>query len=393
MPYLKKNLTLQFSLHQLFYWAVICCIYSFASSYLTERGYSPATIGIILFSANFLSFALQPVVGSIADKAKRNLLRPIMFFMSVLSFICVFLLRFVPMPAVPFSILYLLGITFMDMQVPLLNAENVFYTGKSWTINYGLGRACGSLSFSVVSLIMGYVMRDFGAEWMPLAALLFIALYAVTTLFFPKDDEKLADSSANGETSSLFVFFSKYKWYCISLFGVLFMALFHVMVENYLIQILERIGGDSSGVGIALFIATLVETPMMILFLPIHKKLGSHKVLILAAFFYSLKALLFILAKAPVVLYVAQTLQGVTYTFLSPVQMYYAEECTSEADMIKGQSVITAIYALGCALGNLIGGALISAFGVPALLYFGLGITLLSLLTVLVTVPKALRKV
>lgn len=75
---------------------------------------------------------------------------------------------------------------------------------------------------------------------------------------------------------------------------------------------------------------------------------------------------------------------------LSPVQMYYAGERTSEADMVKGQSVITAAYALGCALGNLLGGELIASFGVPAMLYAALGITVLGTAALVLTVPKAL---
>ena len=90
-------------------------------------------------------------------------------------------------------------------------------------------------------------------------------------------------------------------------------------------------------------------------------------------------------------IYAAQLLQLVTYTFISPVQMYYAKECTSEADMIKGQSVITAVYALGCALGNLTGGELITAFGVPVMLNIGLAATIAGLAVIALTVPKALK--
>ena len=59
--------------------------------------------------------------------------------------------------------------------------------------------------------------------------------------------------------------------------------------------------------------------------------------------------------------------------------------------MIKGQSVITAVYALGCALGNLTGGELITAFGVPVMLNIGLAATIAGLAVIVLTVPKALK--
>lgn len=53
-------------------------------------------------------------------------------------------------------------------------------------------------------------------------------------------------------------FFPRYKWYCISLLGVMLLAMFHAMTENYLIEIAGKLGGDSGSVGIALFVATAI---------------------------------------------------------------------------------------------------------------------------------------
>ena len=387
-----KNLTLKYSLQHLVYWAACCGVVSFAATYLLSKGFTAAQTGRILFTANLLSFLLQPVVAGAADRAKRNIIPVVMTTLILISFTCFACIRFLSLPVWLFSALYVITATSLDMQIPMQNAENVYYTDRGWAINYGLARAVGSASYAVLSLSMGYIMEDFGADWMPVISITLMALYLASLLLMPRDDSVSERHSDSGETSSLLSFFVKYKWYCISLIGVLLLAFFHVMTENYLIQILGRLGGDSSGVGIALCVATVAEAPALALFASVHKKIGSYKVFLVAGLSYCLKAVLFIMAKSVTAIYLAQILQVTTYTFISPVQMYYAKECTEEADMVKGQSVITASFTLGCALGNLVGGEIITLAGVPVLLKASLGVALLGTLALALTVPKAMPK-
>ena len=385
----SKNLTFKYSAQQLLYWAAVCCIISFAASYLLANGFNASETGRILFTANFISFVLQPVVAGKADRAEKNIISLLLLILSGITAVCFLAVRFIPMPKLVFSFLYIVGMASLDMEVPLLNSENVYYSDRGWNINYGLARAAGSASYSLMSLGLGYVIELFGAGWVPVISIgLMLALLAFVAVM-PKDESDSSRQKLNDETCSLPAFFIKYKWYCLSLSGVLLLAMFHVMVENYLIEILRRLGGNSSGVGIALFIATVVEAPMLVVFAKIHRKIGSYKALLIAGISYCLKAVLFILARSVPMIYAAQILQVSSYSFLSPVQMYYAGECTSEADMVKGQSVITAAYALGCALGNLLGGELIASFGVPVMLYAAFVITLLGTASLIITVPKA----
>ena len=392
---MSKNLSLKFSSLQFLFWSAYCCVYTFAATYLLEKGFSAAEIGWILFCGNLLSFVLQPVVADRADKSKKNI---ILLLISVLSFVSLasFVSAAVFNPTkIIFSIIYTIGIACLDMQIPLHNAMNVFYSDRGYTLNYSLGRGMGALAFALISLLMGYAVKYFGVGCLPVSTLILLAGYLIVIFSCPRLAKEASGSANTGtvsaETESLFGFFLKYKWYSISLFGFLFLAMFHVMTENYLIEVLRPLGGDSSSVGLALFFATAVETPGMIFFDRFYKKTGSYKVILIAGISYVLKAVCFVLAASVTAIYFAQLLQLVTYTLLSPVEMYYARECVSDADMVKGQSVITAAYALGCALGNLIGGNIISSFGVPAMLCSGIGMTVLGALILIICVPKGLK--
>ena len=149
------------------------------------------------------------------------------------------------------------------------------------------------------------------------------------------------------------------------------LAMFHAMSENYLIEIVSPLGGDSSSVGVALFIATAIEMPVLVFFDHIRKRISDNKLLKLSGIFFTLKALLFLLAPNVISIYFIQTLQAVTYCFLSPTQLYYANSKIDSADMVKGQAFITASYTLGCAIGNFTGGQLLEFYNVKTLLVSG----------------------
>lgn len=390
----KKSITVLYCTQQVAYWAATGGFVSFAVAYLTAFGFSAAQAGWVLFGAYLLSFLCQPPVAAFADRAGGRVITKLILLLSAVTMCCFLVIRFA-VPALPvFGGLYLLGVMCLDMQIPLMNSLSVYYVSRGWKNNYGLGRGLGGFGFALATLGYGYLMEYLGEKQMPVAACILLAVAMAVSLAYPKASDTPAQENraAGEEPSTLGVFFRRYKWYCASLLGVLFLAMYHAMTENYLIEIFRNLGGDSSNVGIALFIATATELPAMALFARVYKKLGSKKILLASAVFYIIKAALFIAASSVAAVYAAQLLQFLTYVLLTMVQVYYAGECTSAADMIKGQSVITAAYTLGCAVGNLLGGVLISGGGVRTMLYAGICMTAAGFAVFAATVRKALHE-
>lgn len=371
-----RNLTLRYGLHQMLYWVMYAGIFSFATTYLLEKGFSAAQIGIILACANFSSGALQPLLAGFADRFRRPILPLLISSLAALSFLCFAAILLLAPPLPIFALLYLIGALAYDIIVPLMNSVNVYYNARGFSINYGVGRGVGSLAFSMASLCLGYVIRYFGPDWMIGSVLGLIVLFIAVTLSYPKTAGEYSGRTEQENTAPdntpFLQFFRRYRWYCFSLAGVLFLAMFHAMTENYLIETMRRMGGDSGNVGMALAIATSTATPVLLFFDRIQKRLSSSRILKIAGAMFTVKALLFLIAPSIESIYVIELLQMVTYAFLSPVQMYYARERVSAADMVKGQAFITASYTIGCALGNLIGGQIIAFSGVTAMLAAGI---------------------
>ena len=389
---MKSNLTLRYSLHQFAYWAASAGIISFATTFLLEKGFPSSRVGLLMACASLLSGVTQPNLAAVADRAKKCTLSPLIIALTAICTLCFALLLLEGLPAGVFALLYLCGVWSFDSMIPLLNSLHVHYTGQGYRINYGLSRAVGSLSYSLSALALGYVIQSLGPNWMVRAILLLLPICMLITLSYPKAGKTTPEGQTqvlnSGDVSSLGEFFCRYRWYCISLLGVLLLAMFHAMTENYLIAIMGRLGGDSRHVGVALFVATVTESIVLVFFDQIRRRISDHWLLRYAAFSFLLKSVLLLIAPSIPFIYAVQLLQMTSYTFLSPVQVYYASEKVAPADMVKGQAFITASYTLGCAMGNLTGGVLMEHFGVVAILIAGVIIAALGTIVLLLTVDR-----
>ena len=385
---MKKNLTLRYTVQQCAYWAAAAGVVSFATAFLLEQGFAASHIGILLAAGNLLSCAAQPVLASIADRIGGNIVKWFIAGLTALSMACFGVIQLLPLPAGLYGLVYLLGVFTFDAMNPLLNAVSVSYNRIGYRINYGVGRGIGSFAYAVSALVIGKVMAAYGAAWMIWISIGLLVANVATTLGYPSLTESGVQRQAHSDCCSVPVFFRRYKWYCVSLLGVMLLAMFHAMTENYLIEVVSPLGGDSGTVGIALFVATAIEMVVIVNFDWLRTKISDSWLLKLAGLSFLLKSVLFLMARNVMAIYGIQLLQATSYSFLSPTQLYYADAKVSPADMVKGQAFITAAYTLGCAIGNFTGGQLLDAFNVRVLLYAGVAMAVAGTAIFFLTVDK-----
>ena len=383
-----KNLTLRYSLTQFTFWAATTGAASFATTYLLKCGISSGVVGAMLAAAGFLSCLSQPILAGIADRSQRFLILRMLIGMSVLCVLCFCVQLFPHIPVIASGLCYMVGVWSSDAMIPLTNALYVSYNQMSYTVNYGVARGIGSAASALSSLVLGYVIAKMGSTWMVLLLIGFRLLCIFILLGYPII-EKLETVVSRAEKScSIQAFFFSYRWYCASLAGVLFLGMYHAMTENYMIAIMERFGGDSSHVGTALFISSMVGAPVIFCFQKIRNVFSDTHLLRIAACSFLLKAVLFYFAKSIMAIYLLQLLQITSYAFLAPTQVYYAQAKVRQTDMVKGQAFSTAAYALGCSIGNFTGGQLLG-LGVRAILLAGVGMALAGTVILFATVTKS----
>ena len=384
---MKRNLTVRYSLTQFSYWAAAMGAASFATTYLLDKGLGSGLIGVLLATAGILSCVTSPIMASYADRAKKFILPQMMLVLSALCTLC-FSLQLLPgLPAVAAGIFYILGIWASDAINPLLNALNVACDASGYPINFGVSRGVGSIASAASALVLGHILARWGSAWMFVFLLFFRVFSMITIAGFPKLEKTLSVQGTAYESCSIFEFFIRYKWYCVSILGIGFLGMFHAMTETYLIAIMERLGGDSSHVGTALFISCMSGAPIIFCYSFFRNRIKKENLLKISALTFLLKAVLFCIAPAIGFVYLLEVLQTTSYGFLGPTQVYFAGSRVHPADMVKGQAFVTAAYSLGCSGGNFAGGQLLN-FGVETMLFAGVAMALTGTLILFLTLHK-----
>lgn len=383
-----KNLTLRYSLTHFVYWLAVAGASFFSTTIMLGFGLPSSLIGTLLAVEGLLACLTQPFLASLADRAKRFCLGKLLI---VMSLICASCFAVCQLPNIPVSVLvicYLLGRLISDAMVSPLKALCISYEQAGYPINYGAARGIGSAATSFSALIFGYLLAWLGSAWMMALLSAFWIVFSLLLMRYPTIEKQTAQrEQKRDESCSVPEFFSRYRWYCVSLLGVLFLGMFLAMTESYFILIFGQFGGDSSNVGTAHAIASIAAAPMIFSFRYVRKHLRDETILKIAACSFLLKAVLYCFARSITALYLLQLFHITSYALLEPVQVFFAQSRVRGSDMVKGQAFSTAAYSLGGAIGNFAGGILVE-YSVATMLAAGIGMALLGTIILFAAVER-----
>lgn len=383
------------------YWMTYCSVFAFISVFLVSRGFTAGSIGVLMAWANIMAALLQPWVASVADRNGRMNLKELMLLVGTLSFIPAGLLLVAPNIPIVTAILFMILMAAVNVLQPLINAVNGYYLKRGKAINFGVARGTGSFSYAVLSWLLGFLVTRIGPEVIPIAmVVLLLVMLAILTVFhmghenkgqrkgrsegygacvagIEQEDQETQEEQndalpVNGrKRSGNAGFLKKYKMFFLLMAGIVLLFAFHNMVNTYLIQIMELFGGDSTDMGAAAALAAVCEIPVMLSFSRIVKKFRVNQLIRIAGAGFFLKALAVWIAHSVYMVYMSQLLQACSFALLIPATVYYADQMMEERDRVKGQAFITAAITAGGVVGNLLGGKLIDAAGVPVMLAVG----------------------
>lgn len=382
-----KILTFRYGITQFTFWAASTGASSFATTYLLKSGLSSGVVGTLLAVAGVLSCIAQPLLAGVIDRSRRLRLPQILACMSFICTACFAVLLLLEMPALWIGLFYVSEIFLSNIMRSLLNALYVSCEQNGYSINFGIARGTGFAASAIASLVLGYVIAQFGNRWMLVLLVAFRLLNTIIFLGYPAIEKPEPPQKTVRTNRAKRSFFLQYPWYCATLLGILFLGMYHAMTENYMIAIMERLGGNSSHVGIAMFISCMSGAAVIFVFKRVKQRLSEPSLLKIAACSFLLKSVLICMAGSVRTVYLIQLLQMTSYAFLDPTQVYYAKNSVHPTDMVKGQAFSTAAYALGCSAGNFIGGQLLTR-GVSAILVSGIFMALIGTVLIFCTATK-----
>lgn len=392
----RKSLNIKYMASQIFYFGAFAAMMGYASVYLLHKGFSNSTIGIILSLCSILAVFMQPALASFADNHKNIEIRKIINTIVAIAIILSVALLVIPTNQTLIFILIVAIFSLETTIMPLINTLAFIFEKYGIQINFGIARGLGSVAYALTSMALGYIVEWFSPDLLPICYVVFNALlFIVVHLFVLPKNAQIVDADEESETEaevqenvSLLKFASKYKKFIVFLLGFVLVYFAHTIINNFFIQIITNVGGNSSDMGNAVFLAAMLELPTMAYFTKLSQKVNCGTLIKASIVLFLAKHAITYLATNMVMIYIAQVLQMGAYALFIPASVYYVNCKVDNKDIVKGQSFVTTSMTMSGVFANIIGGILLDAVGVSEVLLIGVILSLIGAVIVLFTVEK-----
>jgi PPP family 3-phenylpropionic acid transporter len=348
------------------YWMMFCAIYGFANFYMLEFGLISSQIGVILAIGNISAFFLQPLTASFADRTKRFSLNQLILAILFIFLIALMILGFLTTQKYMIGAMFAVLIAMLFVLQPLINSISGNFESHGISINFGIARSMGSLFYAFASYGIGILITLAQPKIVLLVSAMFVGFLFISTIFFQIPSAKKENEFELA--SGLLGFFKDYPNFIGVFLGVACIFFFHTSSNVYMYQILSRYGGNSSDLGITLGIAAIFEVPTMFLFSKFAKRFQPSTLFKISGFFYVIKSIILLSANTVILIQTQQILQAFSFALFTPASVEYVNQSVAPKDRVKGQAFITTANTLGATLSTLIGGAMLTSYGVHTML-------------------------
>lgn len=385
---MKTNI--KYSLLQASYWMLYCIGFGYVTYYLQSFNYSAGEIGIVTAVFGLLAAVIQTRIGQIADKSTKWNWKKLLLLLGTVTLILVVVMG-ITTQKLAVGVLFGCFLILVSSMMPLMNAACFYYQNRGISMDFGKARGFGSLSYALISLVLGRLTASFGTVPVIITGVADTALLLAVTLSlsYVKTEPVQADASAESpEAHRSGNFLKKYPAFVIMLIGLVLLLTFHNALCTYMLQIVENAGGNSSNMGTALSIAAVTEIPVMFAFAYIIKKFRASSLLFVCGAGYIVRCIFLLNASSVWMVYAAQLLQFITFALYASASVYYTNETMEESDKVTGQALMSGVATVGSVIGNLIGGWAIELSGIALMLEIMLVFTIIGTILVAVSIKK-----
>jgi len=352
-----------YSMIQILYWVNYGCLFAFASVYLQSYGFSNTNIGLVLGLAYGFSALLQPAVASLFNRLHVRL-NVGLVWLYVLIIALALTMLVCPLSPAAAGVLMVSILSFKASAIPCINSLAHALDAEGVSINFSFARSLGSVGFAICTSIIGRVLNVLSPRLLPAIYLCTLLILVGFLLRFRTPHCGHTGDRADESGS----FFRRNPVFAMFLAGLLCICLNHVLIETFMLQIMQNIGGGSAELGLAMSLSAIVEVPVMMLYPRLRRRFGLRGLLMLCGCGWFVKNLITAFAVTPAMVYIAQLFQASGYALYVPLTVDLALRLLPEKDFLKGQSLAGSAYMLGGVFASFVCGAMMDRLGVSATL-------------------------
>ena len=381
----SKSINVRYSMLQGIYFVGFCTVMGYAAVYLGSIGMSSSLIGIVLAIANVLTSIAQPVLGGFVDKSNISMKKVLMIMFGLCSILSV-LLMFASRVTFLAAALFVAVSTILYTTMPLVNSLAFAFQKQGIDVKFGVARGIGSVAYALASLVLGNVVKAVSPTLMPLAYIVIFLGILPLIRSFKMPEAEVVEKESTG------AFIKKHLKFMIFLVGFVLVYFDHTIINNFFINVIKNVGGNTGDMGNAVFLAAMLELPTMALFEKYKNKINIKNTIIISAIFFSLKHTLTYFATNMVMIYLAQATQMLAYALFIPASVYYVDKLFDAKDAVKGQALVTTSMTVSGVLASFLGGISLDSMGVYETLFLGLVLSAVGTIVMIVTVENVNKK-
>lgn len=330
------------------YYAGIGAFVPFSALYYRHLGFSGVELGLLTAMQAMATAISGPLWGMLADSRgwHRQIMRVVLFISMLLILLLPHFTTFLPFMVV------MMALSFVLVPVPSLWDSYAVSAVERGGAPYGTLRIFGSLGYTSVVLVMGWVLAD---ELSTTFLYVYAACNAVTLLVawrLPKLGERQQRKMFVG-VSDVFV----NHGYRLLLLVAAMISAGYSTINVFLAIHIESLGGSTSMSGIAFAISAMSELPVIGLGALILKRFGARNMILIALGFYILRFSLLGFADYTPAVLIAQMFHGLSFGMFLVASVTSAHRLVGRQYAATAQMLLAVVsMGLGSIIGALVGG-------------------------------------
>lgn len=400
----KRAVTISYSCVQASFWMSLCVFMGFAAVYLQSLGYSNARLGVILACGTLGGSLLGPELSSLIDRSTQDRItaRGMMPPLIAAEALAVIVLLLFPVKGLVTSAAYILYValaTSINSLVLKLYTDAV-YCGLD--IDYGVSRSMGSLGYVITSFLVGTLCENISARAVPAAGLVICVFQMLAYLRFAgylkaaqegagkaaANDAVAASSDAKTAGTTIAVFLTRNKRFCLILAGSILIFFAHNTLCNFFINVVRNVGGNTSDMGFLNGLMALIEIPVIFFYSVLMRGRRTSSVLKAAFIMFTAKAAAVAAAGSVAGIAAALLLQAPSFGLYTGAIVLYVDMMIAHEDSAKAQSLAFSVTMLGSVLASTISGRLFDMIPVSSVMWIACAVSAAGSLLAYVGVQK-----
>lgn len=336
---------------------------TYLNLYLKSVGYTQTQMGTFTSASTVLVLLAQPFWGNVSDRARsKNRVITMMMAMGTITILGFYL-------SVNYWWLLLINCLFCVVYNPVpplidnLSLENLEKSHSKF--DFGQIRVGGTIGYAIGVLAAGQLMQDQYRRMFVMIS--FLYLLSILSL---QRVPTVAGHRKKTEKTSFKALISNKKIFCFIFMNFVF-SLGTTVYYSYYPIYFTTIGGDSSTVGILMFVTAASEIPFWLIAGRLTERFGYKRMMIIAALVTGLRWTLLSTAMNPTTAILINLTHGFCFVTLNFCIVTYINQNVPKELRATGQSMNNMVTTI---LSRVIGGVLIGylsdLFGVPAMLRF-----------------------